>query len=122
VGFRLIAILKTKRLRGRRAVDAVPELRKGGAMMNTRDNGPLDTHRLRHNGKLTQRYYALENAHSAEGASAEGEHRTRAIDVYRVLEGLRRDGLVEIRRTGPRGGKRYHATDAGIDALVDLET
>ena len=81
-------------------------------MMNTR---------LRHNGKLTQRYYALEKAHSAEGARAEGGHRTRAIDVFRVLEGLRQDDLVEIRRSGPRGGKRYHATDAGKEVLIKLK-
>jgi hypothetical protein len=69
VGSQPTAILKTMGSRGRRVAAAVPNTLNGGAMMNAR---------LRHNGKLTQRYYALETAHSVEGAKAEGAHRTRA--------------------------------------------
>ncbi|MEQ8178144.1 MAG: PadR family transcriptional regulator [Amphiplicatus sp.] len=39
-------------------------------------------------------------------------------EVYRVLRGLKNDGLAEIVAEGPRGSRTYGATEAGREALA----
>ena len=39
-------------------------------------------------------------------------------DEHRVLQRLLKHGWVTLRSSGPRGGSRYHITEAGTDALT----
>jgi len=57
-------------------------------------------------------FLALEKALIADGAVVVETTLARA-NTWRSYQNLMRSGLVEMRRSGPRGGMRYHATPEG---------
>ena len=69
-----------------------------------------------HASRPTAAYWLLHSATADDGVLPSGapRHRTRE---YNILERLTKEGLVETRRSGPRGGIRYHITKAGLAAL-----
>lgn len=68
------------------------------------------------NGTTTAAYWLLHSAAAEDGVLPSGGHQRRR-DEYNTLERLTKDGLAETRRSGPRGGIRYHITNAGMAAL-----
>lgn len=64
----------------------------------------------------TRAYIWLKDASDPAGTVI--EYRTsHKYNNMAQLEQMVSRGLLEIRRSGPRGGKRYHATDKGLAAL-----
>lgn len=68
------------------------------------------------NGKTIAAYWLLHSAAAEEGVLPFG-NRPRRQSEYNILERLTKEGLTETRRSGPRGGIRYHITEAGKAAL-----
>lgn len=66
------------------------------------------------NGRTTNAYWLLNSAAAEDGVLPLHE---RSRSEYQILERLTKEGLVETRRSGPRGGIRYHITNAGMAAL-----
>jgi hypothetical protein len=67
-------------------------------------------------GRPTRAYWLLHSAAADDGVLPSGGNQRRR-DEYNTLERLTKDGLAETRRSGPRGGIRYHITNAGMAAL-----
>lgn len=72
------------------------------------------------NGKTTAAYWLLHSAAADDGTMPSGGNRQRRRSEYNILERLTKEGLTETRRSGPRGGIRYHITDAGLAALEQI--
>ena len=68
-------------------------------------------------GRPTRAYWLLHSAAAEDGVLPSGGNQQRRRDEYNTLERLTKDGLAETCRSGPRGGIRYHITNAGMAAL-----
>jgi len=74
--------------------------------------------KLIHNNRYTAAYDTLvAAARSDAGIKAEGRTSHIRTRMYNLLEALKAEGYLEIKFDGPRGGRRYHITDAGKNAL-----
>ncbi len=73
---------------------------------------------LIYRGKKTVAFYKLRE--SATAAGTVSKYTTHSSE-HTVLQNLLKAGLVEMRASGPRGGSRYHATAAGVEALAQFE-
>ena len=62
-------------------------------------------------GRWTVAHRKLRDGLTESGAQV--KRRGRGFTDFRVIESLLTRGYLEIRREGPRGGKRYFTTDAG---------
>ena len=70
--------------------------------------------------KYTEAAYKLMESANREGATV--DRRKGGWTNFDVLRRLGMLGLVEARETGPRGGRRYHATRRGRYQLKKLAT
>lgn len=68
-----------------------------------------------YNGKMTVAFYKLKASLDDGGTIP-----NFAFRDYKVLQNLLSAGLVEMRNSGVRNGKRYHATQKGIDSLAEI--
>lgn len=73
---------------------------------------------LTYRGKRTVAFYKLQESATPDGAVTKYG---RYSSEHTILQNLLKAGLVEMRASGPRGGSRYHATAAGIEALAQVE-
>ena len=74
------------------------------------------------NGAITNAYYTLKQIKEDEGTG--GFIPAWNSSAHATLERLRRDGLIDYRYSGPRGGKRYFVTekgDRGMAAVCAVE-
>lgn len=74
-------------------------------------------------GKRTQAFKGLQWSYDGKGLKVEdlAKGPNYIGGAIKTMEKLREAGLVEIRNSGPRGGKRYHITKQGIKKLWDLK-
>ena len=66
-------------------------------------------------GRYTNAFYLIAAATHRDGATV--TERNKGFSNYADLMALVTEGLLEVRDTGPRGGKRWHATRKGRRAV-----
>jgi hypothetical protein len=71
---------------------------------------------LIYQGRRTAAYQKLLDGQTAEGARV--VQRAKGFSDYGVIAGLLREGWLEPRAGGPRGGTRYFTTAAGAAAVA----
>ena len=76
---------------------------------------------LIYRGKPTQACKCLFASCDPKGTVAELTRFHYPSDDHRVLQTLLKHKYVEQKNSGPRGGSRYHVTQAGKDALERAE-
>jgi hypothetical protein len=76
---------------------------------------------LIYRGKPTQACKKLFDSCDSKGTVAERARSNYPSDEHKVLRTLLAHKYVEQKNSGPRGGSRYHVTQAGRDALERAE-
>ena len=76
---------------------------------------------LIYRGKPTKACKNLFASCDPKGTVAERLRSSYPSDDHKVLQTLLTHKYVEIKSSGPRGGSRYHVTQAGKDALERAE-
>lgn len=64
----------------------------------------------------TRAYLWLRSASEPEGITVEFRNKRHHNNIA-TLQGMVMRGWLEIKNSGPRGGKRYHATEKGREAI-----
>ena len=76
---------------------------------------------LIYRGKKILAFKNLFDSCDSKGTAAMRLRPNHPSDDYRVLQLLLKQKLVELKNSGPRGGSRYHVTQAGKDALEQAQ-
>jgi len=83
------------------------------------ENPRTVTVRLQINGRLTNAYHLIQSACTDAGIQV--TRRQKGYSNKGELDNLVSAGLLEVRYSGPRGGQRWFATLAGIEACETVE-
>ncbi len=76
---------------------------------------------LIYRGKKTLAFKKLSDSCDCKGTVALRLRSSYPSDEHRVLQTLLKQKFVEQKNSGPRGGSRYHVTQAGKDALEQAQ-
>lgn len=71
---------------------------------------------IKSTGRTTNAFHKLCAACAPHGAMV--VKRGRGFDDNDIIQALATDKLIKVRQSGPRGGRRWHATKKGRKALA----